>query len=112
MFAEEIGHYIPLFWKDNLRISLKCDNLKSRIVSIEYNWNLGLDNTSLLSCYLLKRITEELHMIIRDARNDREYWCDDVGRIESSTKSYFDNSIFALLFTKIEKSKKNALLKI
>lgn len=112
MFAEEIGHYIPLLWKYNLTISLKSYIFESRIMPIEYHWNSKLDDASLLSCYLLKCVTEELHMVIRDTRNDREYGCDDVGCIESSAKSYFDNSIFAPLFTKIEKSKKYALLKI
>lgn len=42
-------------------------------------------------------------MIIGDARDDREYRSDHIGRIESPSHTYLDHCILTSLITKIEK---------
>ena len=64
MFAEEIGLYISILRKDDWRIPLKCDIFKSRVIPVENHWNSWLDNPSLLICYILECISEELLMIV------------------------------------------------
>lgn len=49
-------------------------------------------------------------MIIRYTRDDRENWCDDIGRIESSSHPYFYHRVFTATLSEVEKSKQSTSL--
>lgn len=60
---------------------------------LSYNhWNVRLYNSCFLAGYLCECITKELCVVKADVGDDRKDGGYDVGTIESSSKSNFDNS--------------------
>ncbi len=110
MLAKHIRHHISRRWKDDGSIFFVRDRCKSGIRTIENHGNFWLDNPSFLICDCLECIPEEFHMIIGDARDDREDWHDDIGRIESPSHPYLDDCIFTARVSEIEKRQENTFL--
>ena len=65
------------------------------ILSYNY-WNARLYNSCFLAGYLCECITKELCVVKADVGDDRKDGGYDVGTIESSSKSNFDNSYIYL----------------
>ena len=87
-----------------------CNGFESRIRTIEDHGNFWFDNASLLVGDRLECNPEEFHMIIGDARDDRENGHYDVGRIESPSHAHLDHRIFTPDISKVEECEKNTFL--
>ena len=112
MLSDEICSDFSFFWENNRRVIFLCYTHEGIIFFIENNGNIWFYDASLFSGNLYKSIPKELHVIIRNARNNRENRGDNIGRIESPTHSHLDYRILTSAITKIEKCKHNTLLVI
>ena len=67
-------------------------------------WHTLFHNAGFLGCNLWQRVTKELGMVKRDIRDDAEHGLDDVGRVETTAQSHFDDCDIDLAICKVAES--------
>ena len=67
-------------------------------------WHALFHDAGFLGCNLWQRVTKELGMIERDIRDDAEHGLDDVGRVETTAQSHFDDCDIDLAICKVAES--------
>ena len=70
-----------------------------------------LDDACFLGSYLREGVAEELLVVEADIGNDREVGHDDIGAVEATAETYFNDSNINLLFCKVEKGECGGQLK-
>ena len=102
MLCVVVNTVISHLWTNNFLLVF-CKDYRSTCLlrhSLKYHTGLGsslsddnrhafLHNTGFLHSYLLKWISQQLHVVVADIRYYREDGGDDIGTVKASSESYF-----------------------
>ena len=104
-FAAFQTGYIKVLGEKNrcilrLRLVLEYGSGLREVFSNDYR-NARLDDSSLFTGNLGKGVAQELGVVEADVGDDGKDWGDDVGAVESSAQSHFDDRIIHLLLCKV-----------